>query len=140
MTPMQISLVQNSWQQVLPIRDQAAALFYGRLFELDPALKALFRPDMAEQGRKLTAMINIAVNGLDDLSSLVPAVRDLGRRHVRYGVTEQHYSVVGAALLWTLQRGLGGAFTSEVHDAWAATYEVLANTMKKAAAAEPVSA
>ncbi|HEX4049305.1 MAG TPA: globin family protein [Steroidobacteraceae bacterium] len=140
MNPMQISLVQNSWRQVLPIRDQAAALFYGRLFELDPALRALFRHDMTEQGRKLTAMINIAVNGLDDLSSLVPAVQDLGRRHVRYGVTEHHYSVVGAALLWTLQQGLGSAFTADVHDAWAATYEVLANTMKHAAAAEPVSA
>lgn len=140
MTPMQISLVQNSWRQVLPIRDRAAALFYGRLFELDPGLRALFRPDMTQQGRKLTAMINVAINGLDDLSSLVPAVRDLGRRHVRYGVTEQHYSVVGAALLWTLQQGLGSAFTAEVHDAWAATYEVLASTMKQATAAEQVNA
>lgn len=137
MTPRQISLVRNSWQQVLPIREQAAALFYGRLFELDPDLRALFRHDMAEQGRKLTAMINVAVNGLDDLSSLVPAVQELGRRHVRYGVGRQHYTVVGTALLWTLQEGLGSAFTSEVREAWTGAYGLLASTMQ-AAAAEPV--
>jgi hemoglobin-like flavoprotein len=138
MTPSQIAIVQETWRQVLPIREQAAALFYGRLFELDPALRTLFRSDLAEQGRKLTAMINVAVNGLQQLGTLVPAVQDLGRRHVRYGVTEQHYAVVGAALLWTLQQGLGNAFTSEAREAWTSAYGVLADTMKEAAA-EPVS-
>lgn len=133
MTPRQIRLVQDSWTQVLPIREQAAALFYGRLFELDPSLRTLFRNDLTEQGRKLTAMINVAVNGLGDLASLVPAVQDLGRRHVRYGVTVQHYAIVGAALLWTLQEGLGSAFTSELREAWATVYGVLAKTMKDAA-------
>ncbi|MBI2311002.1 MAG: hemin receptor [Betaproteobacteria bacterium] len=134
MTPKQIELVQSTWQAVIPIKDQAAKLFYGRLFELDPALKPLFKGDMAEQGRKLTAMINTAVTGLSRLDEIVPAVQDLGRRHVAYGVTGAHYDTVGAALLWTLEKGLGDAFTPPVAEAWATVYGVLASTMKEAAA------
>lgn len=129
MTPLQISIVQQSWEHVLPIRDQAAELFYQRLFELDPSVKALFTGDMAQQGRKLMTMINVAVSGLNDLDALVPAVRALGRRHAGYGVTAGHYATVGAALLWTLQKGLGDGFTRDVNEAWAATYGLLASTM-----------
>jgi hemoglobin-like flavoprotein len=134
MTPRQIDLVQKSWRQVLPISDTAAWLFYKELFRLDPELKALFRGDMKEQGRKLMAMISVAVQGLARPETLVAAVQDLGRRHARYGVRPQHYDTVAAALLWTLGHGLGQAFTPEVKAAWVETYGVLAKTMKKAAA------
>ncbi|MBI1422730.1 MAG: hemin receptor [Gammaproteobacteria bacterium] len=134
MTPEQAVLVKNSWAMVMPIADKAAALFYGKLFELDPALKSLFKGDMAEQGRKLMVMINTAVNGLDRLEAIVPAVEQLGERHVAYGVKNKDYDTVGAALLWTLQAGLGDAFTPEVKAAWTEVYGVLASTMKTAAA------
>lgn len=134
MTPEQAVLVKNSWALVTPIADKAAELFYGKLFEMDPELKSLFKGDMTEQGRKLMAMINTAVNGLDKLEAIVPAVEQLGERHVGYGVKDKDYDTVGAALLWTLEAGLGDAFTPEVKEAWAVTYGVLANTMKAAAA------
>jgi hemoglobin-like flavoprotein len=133
MTPKQIRLVQDSWQQVLPISEQAAALFYGRLFELEPSYRRLFTTDQKEQGRKLMQMITVAVNGLPKLDTIVPAVEDLGRRHLDYDVTEEMYDTVGAALLWTLGQGLGEAFTSEVEAAWAETYNTLADVMKSAA-------
>ncbi len=135
MTPEQAVLVKTSWAKVVPIAEQAAELFYGKLFELDPALKDLFKGDMKEQGRKLMAMINTAVNALDKLESVVPAVQDLGKRHVAYGVKDKDYDTVGEALLWTLGAGLGDEFTDEVKNAWATVYDVLAGTMKEAAAA-----
>jgi hemoglobin-like flavoprotein len=130
----QIVLVQSSWEKVKPISETAAALFYGRLFELDPSLKPLFKAPIEEQGRKLMGMITIAVNGLDRLEALVPAVQDLGARHVGYGVKDHHYDTVGAALLWTLEQGLGPDFTPEVREAWSQTYSVLADTMRGAVA------
>lgn len=133
LTPKQIELVQGTWEQVVPISDQAAALFYGRLFELDPQLKPLFSTDIKEQGRKLMTMITAAVRGLNDLGKLVPVVQDLGRRHVGYGVTDSHYDTVGSALIWTLDKGLGPAFTPEVKESWVTVYTVLATTMKDAA-------
>lgn len=134
MTPEQIAMIKTSWSKVLPIKDQAAELFYGRLFEMDPTLKAMFKGDMVEQGRKLMAMINTAVNGLDRLEAIVPAVRDLGKRHVAYGVKDQDYDTVGGALVWTLEQGLGADFTAEVKEAWIKVYTLLATTMKQAAA------
>lgn len=134
MTPEQLVLVKESWAKVIPIRDQAAELFYGKLFELDPALQPMFKGSMQEQGRKLTAMINTAVNGLDNLDVIVPAIEDLGRRHVAYGVKDQHYDTVGVALIWTLEKGLGPLFTPACKDAWVTVYGVLAGTMKSAAA------
>jgi hemoglobin-like flavoprotein len=134
MTPIQVTIVEQTWQQVLPIKEQAARLFYGKLFEMDPTLNMLFKGDMTEQGRKLMSMINTAVNGLGRIAALVPAVQELGRRHANYGVQDGDYTTVGAALLWTLQEGLGGAFTPAAKDAWTAAYGVLADTMKQAAA------
>jgi hemoglobin-like flavoprotein len=134
MTPIQVAIVEQTWQQVLPIKEQAARLFYGKLFEMDPTLNMLFKGDMMEQGRKLMSMINTAVNGLGRIAALVPAVQELGRRHANYGVQDGDYATVGAALLWTLQEGLGGAFTPAAKDAWTAAYGVLADTMKQAAA------
>ncbi|HJZ45727.1 MAG TPA: globin family protein, partial [Roseiflexaceae bacterium] len=107
MTPEQIVLVQTSFAQVLPIADTAAALFYNRLFELDPSLKPLFKGDMREQGRKLIAMMSVAVHGLPRIETLVPVIEALGRRHAGYGVKDEHYATVADALLWTLEQGLG---------------------------------
>lgn len=137
MTPQQVQMIQTSWQAVMPIKDKAAELFYGKLFELDPTLQPLFKGDMKEQGRKLMAMINTVVVNLEKLDSLVPAVQDLGRRHGGYGVQAAHYATVGSALLWTLGAGLGDAFTPEVQAAWAEAYGVLAGVMTEAAAATP---
>jgi hemoglobin-like flavoprotein len=133
MTPEQIFLVQRSWKQVLPIADTAAEMFYTKLFSLDPSAKPLFKGDMKAQGRKLMAMIGTAVSGLTQLQTIVPAVQELGRRHVKYGVKDSHYDTVGGALLWTLEQGLGEAFTPDVKAAWTAVYGVLAATMKDAA-------
>lgn len=133
MTPEQKVLVQTSFEQVLPIADTAAELFYGRLFELDPSLRLLFKEDMKAQGRALMSMIQVAVAGLDKMERIVPAVQNLGRRHATYGVENSHYETVGTALLWTLEQGLGEQFTLEVREAWTEVYTTLAETMKAAA-------
>lgn len=133
LTEQQKILVQESWAKVAPIADTAAALFYARLFELDPAVQPMFANlDMKEQGRKLMQMIGTAVRGLDTLGELVPAVQALGKRHVGYGVKAEHYDTVGTALLDTLDKGLGDEFTPEVREAWTITYTTLATVMKEA--------
>lgn len=129
----QVKLVQESWALVEPIADTAAELFYGRLFETAPEVKPLFSGDMKSQGRKLMAMITVAVKGLSNLESIVPAVQDLGKRHVKYNVKEEHYAVVGSSLLWTLEQGLGEKFTPDTKEAWATVYGVLSSTMIDAA-------
>ncbi|EON21046.1 hemoglobin-like protein (Hmp) [Cupriavidus sp. GA3-3] len=134
MTPQEITLVQSSWQKVVPIKEKAAELFYGKLFEMDPSLRPLFKGDTVEQGRKLMAMINTVVTKLDQLDDIVPAVQELGRRHVAYGVKDEDYDTVAGALLWTLGAGLGDAFTDEVKGAWTSAYVILAGAMKDAAA------
>jgi len=133
LTLAQKTLVQDSFATIGPIADDAAVLFYRRLFELDPSLEPMFRGNMAEQRKKLMQMLTAAVKGLDRLDQLVPVVENLGRRHAGYGVTDAHYDTVGSALLWTLEMGLGRAFTAEVKDAWATVYGLLATTMKEAA-------
>ncbi len=130
----QISLVQDSFSKVAPIAGVAAEMFYRRLFELDPKLKSLFRGDINEQGKKLMTMLAAAVRGLDHVEKLVPVLQSLGVRHAGYGVQSKDYDTVGAAFLWTLEQGLGKAFTADVHDAWAAVYGVIAETMIAAAA------
>jgi hemoglobin-like flavoprotein len=142
MTPEQKTLVKDSWAQVVPIKDTAAELFYGRLFEIAPEVKPYFKGDMKEQGQKLMAMLNTAVSGLDNIEAMVPALQDLGRRHVAYGVKDEDYDKVGEAFLWTLEKGLADAFTAEVKDAWVVTYTTVADVMKAAAAevAQPAPA
>lgn len=130
MTTNTVSLVKNSWDKVKPISDQAAGLFYGRLFEIYPEVKPLFKGDMQQQGRKLMAMINTAVNALDNLEPVIPAIKDMGARHAGYGVSDEDYDKVADALLWTLDKGLGDEFTPEVKDAWVTVYTTLADTMK----------
>lgn len=139
MTPSQRLIVQTTFAKVAPIADVAATMFYDRLFELDPRLKPMFTSDLGEQGRKLMRMIGMAVNGLDRLDELVPAVSQLGVRHAGYGVTDEQYDTVATALLWTLEQGLGPDFTPEVKEAWATVYGMLATTMKNAAASAAVA-
>ena len=139
MTPEQIDLVQSSFKKVVPIADTAADIFYDRLFEIAPDTRALFPEVMTDQKKKLMQMIGVAVNGLKDLDAIVPAVQDLGARHQGYKVTEAHYDSVGAALIYTLGKGLGDEFTPEAEAAWTETYGLLAGVMKDAqkAAAAP---
>jgi hemoglobin-like flavoprotein len=134
LTLTQIELVQVTFAAIAPMADDAAALFYRRLFEIDPRLEQMFKGNMANQRRMLMQMLTAAVKGLPRLDRLVPVIEDLGRRHANYGVTDAHYDTVAAALLWTLEKGLGSAFTPEVKEAWTTVYGILASTMKNAAA------
>ena len=129
MTPNQIELVQQSCIKVVPISDKAAALFYGRLFEIAPDVMLLFHGDMTEQGRKLMTTLTVVVNGLGKLDSILPAASALAKRHVGYGVKASHYAPVGAALLWALEQGLGPAWTPELANAWTAAYTTLSGFM-----------
>lgn len=134
MTPTQVALVQDTWRKVIPVRDLAADLFYGKLFSLDPSIRELFKGDMKEQGRNLNAMVSVAVSGLARPEKILAAVRQLGRRHVAYGVEERHYALVGTALLWALEKCLLEEFTPEVKAAWTGAYGFLAGAMQEAAA------
>ena len=133
MTPEQIHLVQKTWRSVLPVGDTAAELFYGKLFSLDPGVRQLFRSDLLEQGRNLTAMISVAVGMLHKPERIALAVRQLGERHAGYGVEQRHYEMVGTSLVWALEKCLGEAFTPDVDAAWRAAYAFLAETMHEAA-------
>ncbi|MBW9268279.1 MAG: hemin receptor [Candidatus Thiodiazotropha sp. (ex. Lucinisca nassula)] len=133
MTPEQITHVKSSWSKVEPIADQAAALFYGRLFEVYPEVKPYFKGDMEAQGKKLMSLIGTAVGSLDNLEPLLPVIRESGKRHAEYGVQAVDYDKVADALLWTLGEGLGDAFTDEVKEAWVVTYTALAGVMKEGA-------
>ncbi|WP_280152232.1 globin family protein [Piscinibacter sp. XHJ-5] len=139
MTPLQITLVRRSFDLVASIAPQAAALFYANLFEADPALRRLFRGDIAQQGARLMAMLGQAVRMLDRPVHLAPALRSLGARHGGYGVEPQHYRSVGAALLKTLSQGLGEAFTPEVEQAWIAVYGVVTHHMLEGQTAAAVA-
>ncbi len=140
MTPHQIKLVQSSFAHVAPISTIAADLFYGRLFEVAPQLRRLFPQDLSDQKKKLMTMLGVVVNGLGRLDSLMPAVRALGKRHAAYGVYDEHFAPVGAALLWTLEQGLGDGFTREVRQAWETAYGVLSQAMMDAANEERMAA
>ena len=129
MNPTQVKLVQESFARVAPISETAAVLFYDRLFEIAPTVRAMFPADMTEQRKKLMATLAAVVNGLADLESILPAASALAKRHVSYGARAEHYPVVGSALLWTLEKGLGDAWTPEVADAWTAAYGTLAGYM-----------
>ncbi|MCL1078090.1 hemin receptor [Parashewanella spongiae] len=129
MTPHQITIIQQSWENVLPIKAQAAEIFYNRLFELDPSLKPMFTGDIKQQGDKLMLTLSVAVNSLTRLETLIPILEDMARRHVDYGVQDKHYATVGQALIDTLATAFGDAFTDELKSAWTEMYQVVANTM-----------
>jgi nitric oxide dioxygenase len=130
-TPDQITLVQNSFRKIAPISDEAAQLFYTRLFELDPTLRHMFPSDLADQRRKLMQTLSVTIGSLRYLDGLIPTIEALGRRHAAYGVRPGHFATVADALLWTLAQGLGPAFTPEVRSAWIAVYSVLADRMQR---------
>ncbi|MEX0309074.1 MAG: globin family protein [Tateyamaria sp.] len=140
MTPDQITLVQNSFAQVVPIKDTAADMFYARLFEIAPEVRPLFKGDMTEQGAKLMATLGAVVNGLRDLPAIVPVAEKLAVRHVDYGVEAKHYGSVGAALIDTLDKGLGDTFTPDTQTAWETAYATLASVMIAAAYPESEAA
>ncbi len=133
MTPDQIQLVQSSFSKVVPIADDAAALFYGRLFEIAPAVKPMFKTDIKQQGRKLMTTLGVVVNGLTKLDTIVPAAQSLAIKHVEYGVKPEHYQPVGEALIWTLDQGLGAEFTEDTKTAWVEAYTTLSGVMIAAA-------
>jgi hemoglobin-like flavoprotein len=132
-TGKDIALVVASFDQIVPIAGLAADLFYARLFEIAPSLRGMFPDDMRDQKRKLFVMMATAVQGLRDLDRLAPQVKSLGARHAGYGVKPAQYEIVGQALLWTLERGLGDAFTPDVQRAWTRVYGLLAATMQDGA-------
>jgi hemoglobin-like flavoprotein len=134
LTQQQIELVQSTFTQIGPIAETVASMFYTRLFEIDPSLRSMFKSDMRSQGQKLVQTLAVVVYALDRLEQIVPAVQALGRRHVDYGVRPEHYVTVAEALLWTLEQGLGDAFTTEVKEAWTEAYMLLANTAIEATA------
>jgi hemoglobin-like flavoprotein len=138
--PAQIKLVQESFAKVAPIADQAAVMFYDRLFEVAPQVKAMFPAEMTEQRRKLMAMLAAVVNGLGNLETVLPAASALAKRHVTYGAKAEHYSVVGVALLWTLEKGLGVGWTPEVAEAWTDAYDWLSGFMISEAYGHPLAA
>lgn len=129
MTPEQKSLVKESWAMVLPNQEATAGLFYGRLFDQYPEVRPMFKGDMQEQGEKLMKMLDLAVNSLDDVESLIEPLKAAGKAHKDYGVAEADYQKVAASLLWTLEQGLGDAFTPKVKEAWTQTYTTLAGVM-----------
>jgi nitric oxide dioxygenase len=126
-TPEQKAIVQATFAEAAQNADVVAATFYARLFEIAPSVRPMFRGDMTEQGKKLMSILQVAVHSLDNLESIIPAVQALGQRHVAYGVKEEHYEVVGRALLWTLAHAFGERFTPEVEAAWRAVYNTLAS-------------
>lgn len=140
MTPDQITSVQSSFAKVAPIADQAAVMFYDRLFEIAPQVKTLFPADMTEQRKKLMTTLAYVVGGLGDLTTVLPAASALAKKHVGYGVEPTHYPVVGEALLWTLEKGLGAGWTREVADAWSAAYATLSGYMISEAYGRPSAA
>jgi nitric oxide dioxygenase len=129
MTPDQVTLVQQSFAKVAPISEVAATIFYDRLFEVAPSVKPMFPADLKEQRKKLMATLAVVVNGLSHLESVLPAASALAKRHVSYGAKAEHYPVVGGALLWTLEKGLGDGWTPEVAEAWTAAYGTLSGFM-----------
>ena len=130
-TKTQIALVQSSFRHVVPIAEAAGLLFYERVFTLAPGSRALFDDDIAPQAKRTMAAVRTAVDGLADLVVVGPFLARLGARHVRYGVQREHFDVVGSALLWTLEQGLGELFTPEVQEAWVAAWDVIAGAMRE---------
>jgi len=134
MTPEKVKLVQDSFAKVVPIAGTAADIFYDRLFEIAPDVRSMFPAEMSNQKEKLMATLGVAVNNLHQVEDIVPTVQELGKKHVGYGVKDEHYDTVGAALIYTLDKGLGEEFTDDVKEAWVETYTLVAGVMKDAAA------
>lgn len=138
MTPRELELVHATFTRVEDT-DALAAMFYRRLFALEPSLRSLFKGDMEDQGQKLVTTLAMAVNGLRKLELLAPALEMLGRRHVAYGVKDEHYPIVRRALVDALAESLGDTFTNDARAAWENAYDTIAGTMRRAAAGATVA-
>ncbi len=137
MTPDQVQIVRATFARILPVKAQAAAVFYRRLFQVAPSMRTMFKSDAKAQGAKLMAALSMVVMDLDRLEKMIPRIQDLARRHVDYGVIEPHYATFGQTLMWTLEKALGPAFTPAVRDAWSEAYGILAEAMIAAAKQVP---
>ncbi|WP_037577248.1 globin family protein [Sporocytophaga myxococcoides] len=126
----QISLVKKSWESAYKIQDVAGPLFYNRLFEIAPEVRYMFaQTNLQEQSKKLFQMLNYIIQRLHNLDDIIDEVASLAGRHVKYGVKERHYQIVGEALLWTLEKGLGELWNSETKESWVKTYTILSSAM-----------
>jgi hemoglobin-like flavoprotein len=132
MTPEQVQIVRLTFAQAMDRKLEVGRIFYDRLFAIAPETRALFKNDIEEQSRKLMDTLALAIGSLRDTPTLVSMLQGLAQRHVRYGVRDEHYDKVGEALLWTLEKAFGAAFTPDVRNAWATLYGVVATTMRKA--------
>ncbi|MEO8150999.1 MAG: globin family protein [Bacteroidia bacterium] len=130
MTTGEIKIIKETWAMVVPSAGEVGPLFYNRLFEIAPETKHMFtRTNIPEQSKKLLAMLSYVISKLDNLENLLEEIAALAKRHVQYGVKEEHYTKVGEALLWTLEKGLGAVWTAEVKDAWVTCYSTLSGAM-----------
>ena len=118
MTREEKQLVRNSFEALQDVAQPMVMLFYGRLFELDPSLRSMFKAPMKEQAAKLVATLQVAVDGLDHLDALKPKLRELGKQHRDLGVEERHYMLVEQALLWAITRALEGGCSASTREAW----------------------
>ncbi len=134
MSPETVKMVQESFQKVAPIADKAADIFYDRLFEVAPQVRPMFPAEMSNQKEKLMKTLGVAIQNLHQVETVLPTIKELAVKHIDYGVKDEHYDIVGGALLYTLEKGLGDAWTSELKDAWAEVYNTVATVMKDAAA------
>jgi hemoglobin-like flavoprotein len=133
MTPDQIRRVRASFALIIPTADAAAGLFYSNLFEADPSLRPLFKSDLKSQGSKLVQVLGAAVGLLDKPQVLTPVLRQLGQRHVGYGVQPEHYVTVRQALLRTLEQALGSSFGPATREAWVTMLTFVSERMIEAA-------
>jgi nitric oxide dioxygenase len=122
-------LVQDSFAAIVPKRDEIARSFYDNLFVIDPGLRPMFPADLSDQGKKLMQVLTVVVRSLENLEPLLPSIDDMARRHVAYGVKDDHYAIVGQALIRTLRHGCGPAFTAETEEAWRLAYTILSTRM-----------
>lgn len=132
-TREQIAFVKESFESLRPIPRGVGRAFYERLFELDPSLRALFKGDLDAQGAMFVSALGLAVAGLDDTTSGERPLRDLGRRHAGYGVTEAHFATFREALVQTLRAQLGAAFSEAHAAAWQEAFDRIGSVMRDAA-------
>jgi hemoglobin-like flavoprotein len=140
LSQQQIKLIKQSWRNFMGVSPTTVGdLFYSKLFADHPSVRKLFPNDMNEQYKKLVDMLTAIVVRLDDLGTISDEIAAMARRHVDYGVKPAHYKIVGTALLWTLEKGMGSDWNKEVKEAWTVCYTILADTMIKAASEQTAS-
>lgn len=139
MTRRQKQIVSETFPLIREMAIPVSLLFYGRLFDLDPSLRQLFKIDLKEQSKKLVATLDALVEGIDDWERIVPTLRELGQRHAGYGVKDEHYDTVCSALVWAFGQALQPGFDNEVRAAWTAVIQAVNEQMKMGAATVPSS-